>query len=1196
MNAATPRSLLLILFVLASACDMDGGPILVPDGGEDAGPEPDGGVDAGDREAPEVVDTTPAHGATDVATDAAIVIRFSEPMDEGAGTVSLSSGGEAITATESWSADGTELTLSAALPSGARVRTVLERDFTDLAGNPLAAPYSFEITTADAVAPVVTSAEPGEGATVSARTALLRIAFSETMDAGAGALSLEGGPGALGDIQWTLGGLVVPVSGLAYDTDYRVVLSGFADPAGNALDGTAYLGDGALDFATGPDTDAPRVADANPSEGQIEVRDTTSTLTVVFDEPMDTSVTQAELTVGGVTTTVTGLWSAGDTRIDFDVFGHIARNAAHSLSLAGFRDAAGNALDPVPHLADGALDFVTGVDIFAPYVGFTDPVEASSDFSFRTSSIVVVFSEAMDTTMNSVEVSDGTESFTATGSWSLSGTRLTLDVTRKLYASRTYAIDFSSFLDAGGTSLDVGHAYLGDGVLDFTMTAPTGENCHDALTIAEATSTTGGVFEWVLAPDAVMDNDGSNTCPGGNTSGVDALIRYTKTTPAASAGGTALRIHVKSAETVTNAWMSVAVLRDECDPRTVGTGASRIRCVDDDDPQHLYLDVGPGDYYVWVSRYTGSDFRGGTVQIEEIAAPPEGESCLAPYATTTPAPVYTAPATAGDTHTWTIPSDAVQAMDHAVAYNGAGAMACDTSQANSIGVDAVIALPKATDTSVGWMRLETTGSINLVAQLLDRCDGTDPAATSLVCQNNLNSSSGSTPVPEFLETTISGAAGSRYLWLATERSYEVFPGAIVTYKEIEPAAGDTCATAIPITVGTNAVTPNRPHRLPAPSCFAQPENVTWYRFTAPERFTHVRADGAANIAAVRAADGTELGCQASAAGNTPLVTFLPPGTDVCVAVASGTPVTSLSVEAFAYDGNLGVATDLGIGAPFNDTGTGRRPLTTQTTIAVTPTALYQVVGTQALLSAPITGAIDAADWRVDFGSFTRANLLGSDAVTVGETLFSLDDASTAAAPRVYRLIRDGSFEPAVWDTGSAYPATGMHAIAYDGTSLLFSTRAAAPTRFFSLSPTAPGPAVVLGDTSEVRDVAGIAADATYFYVVARTDGTTATEGIFRLERANLSAPAVRLATVDINTARASIEIDDLVAPTYLYFRADDGAVHVIADPAGAAPRHLGAINSAIGNPSNETMAIDRATGALYVTSPTSSAAPYYRLD
>ena len=1175
MNAATLRTLLLWLFVLASACEMDRGPILVPDGGEDAGPEPDGGTDAGDQQAPLVVETTPAHGATDVATDAAIVIRFSEAMDESAGTVALSRGGDAITATESWSADGTELTLSAALPSGARVRAVLERDFTDLAGNPLAAPYTFEVTTADAVAPVVTSAEPAEGSTVSARTAVIRVTFSEPMDGAVGSLSLEGGPGTLGDIQWTLGGLVVPVSGLAYDTDYRVVLSGFADPAGNALDGASYLGDGALDFATGPDTDAPRVVDANPSEGQIEVRDTTSTLTVIFDEPMDTSVSEVELTVGGVTTTVTGIWSVDDTRIDLDVSGHIARNAAHSLSLRGFRDAAGNALDPVPHLADGELDFVTGVDIFAPYVGFTDPVEGSSTFSFRTGSIVVVFSEAMDTTINTVEVSDGTESFTATGSWSLSGTRLTLDVSGKLYAARTYAIDFSSFLDAGGTSLDVGHAYLGDGVLDFTMAAPTGENCQDALTVAEAASVTGGVFEWVLAPDSMTIINGNNTCGQSSHAAPDGVIRYTKTTPAASAGGTALRVHVESALRPDDA-LAVAALANECDPTVAATGPSRLRCVTADGPQLLYLDVGPGDYYIWFSNSTTGAFPGVTVQIEEVAAPPEGESCVAPYTTSTAAPIYTAPATADDPHRWTIPADAVQAMDHAVAYNGPGAMVCDQAtggaQDRNIGPDAVIELPKATATSVGWLRFETTStSYNLSIELLDRCDATDPGAVSLMCEDDLRTTTGTTGSTKVVEAVISGAPGNRYLWLATDDPYSPFPGASVTYEEIEPAPGDTCATAIPITVGTtNAVTPSRPHRLPAPSCFARTESVTWYRFTSTEHFTHIRADGAANIAAIRAADASELRCQASAADNTPLVTFLPPGTDVCVAVSSGSPVTSLSVEALPYSGNLAVPTQLNISLPRDGAAYW---------MAVTPTTLYWNDQAWGVLYASRSGGV-LADFQ---GTFTpsASEVLGNAAVAVGESIFSLDSISTVTRPRVYRIVRDGAWETTVWDAGSVYPAIKFDAITYDGTSLLYASdwSSTQPTRIFSLSPSMPGPATLLGATDEVRNVVGIAADATYFYLVG--EDATAADGVFRMLRSDLSAPPVRLATVTVDTTRASVEVDNLTAATHLYFRAADGLVHVIGDPAGASPRHFGPLTYLV-DTADDAMSIDHATGALYL--------------
>lgn len=1193
MNAPSLR-LLLIAAVLVSACDNSEGPILEPDAGPDSGPV-DSGPGIVDEEAPEVVDTTPPDGADDVSPSAPIVIRFSEPMGE-TGTLSLRANGEELTATRSWSSDGTELTLTAELPTSAFVDLVLERDFTDVAGNGLEAPFSLAFRTGDDVAPVVTETDPAEGSTVSARTSLIRISFSEPMDVSRGTLSLEGGPGELGEVAWTLGGLVVPVSGLVYDTEYRVVLNDFADPAGNALDGNAYLGDGALDFTTGPDMDPPRVLDANPSEGQIEVRDTIPTVTVLFDEPMDTSVREATLTVGSSSVTVTGTWSEGGTRIDFDVFGKLAPNATHSLSLVGFRDAAGNALDPEPHLADGVLDFVTGLDVFAPYVGGTDPVEGATDVSFRTSVITVMFSEAMDVSVTTVELTDGTNTYELEGVWSLAGTRLLVDVTGKLHANRSYRLSFPSFVDFGGTELDAEHPYLGDGVLDFTTAPPTGENCRDVLTVAEASSNAGGVVEWVIAPGVVTDVDGSNTCPGNGTPRADAVIRYTKTTPSASDGGTALYVNMVPVGGSGSGWIVASVLQNECDPNVVGMGPDRLRCTGNRNPQHLYLDVGPGDYYIWVSPYSG-DFPEVTVRVEEVAAPPAGESCLAPYDTTTAAPIYTAPGTPDDPHVWTIPEGAVHGLDHAVAYNGPGAMACDTNNSNSVGVDAVIALPKSSDTSIGWLELETTNtSYDLVVQLLDRCDTMDPEAESLLCEPRLRGTSSS---PKFVETTFTGAAGDRYFWLATDVSYAEFPGAIVRYKEIEPGPGDTCATAIPIDVGTtNVVTPNRPHRLPAPSCFDREETVTWYRFTTTEPFTHIRTDGDATIASIRAADGSETACQGTAAGeHTPLVVFEPTvGTDVCVAVASNSSVTSLALEAFPYDGNLGVATNLNIDRPLNSSGSPR-PVTAQTWMAATPTMLYQGIGSQGVLAASIGGNVQA-DFFDTFSPLTPSNVLGSDAIAVGETIFSLDDrsgTSTVSQPRVYRIIRDGLLEPTEWDTGSSYPTTGMHAITYDGSSLLYATRGAAPTLFYSLSVSAPGPAMMILSKDDIRDVSGIAADAQYFYVVGKTESSTTTEGIFRISRTDPDAPTERLAWVDINTTRASIEIDDLTSPTYLYFRADNGAVHVISDPAGPNPIHLGPINTSVGNPTSETMTIDRSTGALYVVD-TAGDATYYRLD
>ena len=98
---------------------------------------------------------------------------------------------------------------------------------------------------------------------------------------------------------------------------------------------------------------------------------------------------------------------------------------------------------------------------------------------------------------------------TLDGTWSAAGTRLTLDVTNLLIAGRTYRIDLTGFRDLGGTVVDAAHPYLADGFLDFTMAAPTGENCRDVLTAAEGT-TVGGVTTWVIEDRQAVLDDGDD--------------------------------------------------------------------------------------------------------------------------------------------------------------------------------------------------------------------------------------------------------------------------------------------------------------------------------------------------------------------------------------------------------------------------------------------------------------------------------------------------------------------------------------------------------------------------------------------------------------------------------------------------------------------------------------------------------------
>lgn len=579
-----------------------GGTVIGADGGRD------GGVDAGppaDIVRPVIESITPESESTEVAETAVITVRFSEPMAVAEGTARLTADGEAAAVELGWDDEARELTVTptAALASRARVVLRLEADFVDLAGNTLAAPVLVTYEIGDTVGPRVASSTPGIGASdVSARLPEIVIAFDETMQTSAGTVRLEGAPGTVGALRWRDAyTAVVPVSGLAYDSAYTLALEGFADAQGNALD-DERLTDGALAFATGEDDDAPRVADSDPSEGQVNVPTlSTESLRVIFDEPMDTSVATVDLDVSGTVVALPAAWSVDGLTLTVPAAGYLAPAGPHSLRLATLRDAAGNALDPVPHLGgDGALDFATGADDRAPIVAFSEPIEGTTSRAlWSTAEILLVFDRAMvtsDTTFT-LETPDG--DVPVTGAWNLAGTELRVDVSGELRAAARYRVDLSGLEDPRGRALDTSDAYLGDGALDFTTRVGAGESCRDVLEADAATTGAGGSLTWTIAPVQVEARDGGCERCAHNPAYLspDAVIHVRKTTAAASAGGSYLHVSVASD---TTDLVTLEVLGGACDTSTAAT--SQLACPGSARDWDQWLDVGPGDYYLWVAH------------------------------------------------------------------------------------------------------------------------------------------------------------------------------------------------------------------------------------------------------------------------------------------------------------------------------------------------------------------------------------------------------------------------------------------------------------------------------------------------------------------------------------------------------------------------------------------------------------------
>jgi hypothetical protein len=1180
--------------VVLGGCDTVG-PVLSPSVRPDAARPTDAGAsDAPDRTPPFVITTSPGDGASNVAGDAVITVRFSEPVHRG--TVAVTADDVTVGTRSALSEDDILLTITPDAPLGAdaRVRVTLQPDFGDQAGNPLALPYTFAFDVGDRDAPTVVGSTPAQAsASLSARLEAITITFSELMDASRGAVTLSGGPGALGPLRWIDGRTVrVPLSGLGYETTYACTFSSFADTAGNPLDRNTYLIAGVLRLTTGVDRDGPRVLDSNPSEGQLNVSlRGVPEARIVFDEPMDPDAGIATLEVAGTSSALPASFDAERRTLSLAITGRLRPDAPHRIVLTGFRDATGNAIDPIPLLGDGALDFDTGADVTAPVVVYSTPVEASASADHLLDAIDVIFDRGMDTAVRALRVDDGIAPFAADVTWNLAGTIATLDVTRRIHTGRRYRVDLSALVDRTGQPIASEHPYLSDGALDFDTRTPSGEQCRDEVGIAEATATLpSGGYEWVFGPGSLRIADEGATCrdPAASSSRTpDAVIRYTKTSGAGSAGGRYL--HVSVVTTSLGDRASLAVYRDVCSGAEPMGIEAHEACLWDRWSWDTYLDVGPGTYFVWGGQTGTTTLDGITVRIEELAAIPEGEGCANPFDVRS-----ASHSMLGAEHVWDLAADAFASPDAALTFPSEGAAVCDADGWQ--GSDMVIAFDKASDASLLSVIVEPDGigvfhEVNV--ELRAACT---PSATSLSCRTRVRDVFG----PERL--TARALAGPVYLWVAT-MDQDARPAPLrVRVREIPDLPGSSCANAIPLREGTNPISPTSEARLDPPSCMSAhianghlDAPITWYRATSTRTATMFRTDvpggspddaaTLGNVALIDAGSGDELACAVDGA-SAPVTALVPAGRDVCVAVRGGSGISAITMTSVDYTGIRGAITDLLISPPVSDTGADIS-ITSDQWMVVTPTTLYLGLPSS-VISASRAGGV-RAEQRV-----LATNLLGNAGIRVGEAVWALDDSTSAGATsRLIRMVDpSGAAALTAWDPGFSWPSDGFDAMAYDGASILVVNDGPTNVSVRRFDPLVPGAPTVLGviGASEI-EVIGAAADATWIYFAGRVGPTASGAlGVFRVRRSALGTSVPELiALVPVTTSatgstlrpRMALSIDDPIAAAHLYVRDALGDVHAVIDPAGASPTHIGVV-SRWGTSFDYAMAFDPTTDELFV--------------
>lgn len=252
-----------------------------------------------DNTAPSVLAVSPNSDTTDVDPASTVRVTFDEPINQSTLTsnnIALYTDGQVIKPSISRSSDGTEVTLSAALPSSSLVSVVITDDITDLSGNALS-PFISSFTTgapADETGrPRVSAQIPQNGSSGWTELDSMVIIFTEAM----AEASFENGlnvteDGVLVDTEYNLSGdgrtlTITKAGGFTEQTRVQLYLTGNAtDLAGNALyNHTGYFVMGSTGDAAGT---RPRVLAYYPVSNTPGVP-VNAKLTASFDEPMDSA-------------------------------------------------------------------------------------------------------------------------------------------------------------------------------------------------------------------------------------------------------------------------------------------------------------------------------------------------------------------------------------------------------------------------------------------------------------------------------------------------------------------------------------------------------------------------------------------------------------------------------------------------------------------------------------------------------------------------------------------------------------------------------------------------------------------------------------------------------------------------------------------------------------------------------------------
>ncbi|MBX6311548.1 MAG: Ig-like domain-containing protein [Isosphaeraceae bacterium] len=408
--------------------------------------------------APTVTSTSPANGATNIATNTTVLVTFSQPMD--ASTITTSTvqlrnpSGNAVAATVTYdaSSNSARLTPTSALANSTTYTIFVQSGASGVKntfGVPLASNYTASFTTIAApAAPTVTTVSPADGATDVPTNATVRVTFSQPMNTATFTTStfqLRNASGSTVPTTFsydstTNTAILTPSSALANSASYTIFVQGGTSGVKSSA-GVPLASNFTASFTTA--AAVPRVTATSPADGATDVP-TNATVRVTFSQPMNTatfttSTFQLRNASGSTVPTTFSYDSTTNTAI-LTPSSALANSASYTIFVqggtSGVKSSAG-----VPLASNFTASFTTAAAV--PRVTATNPANGASNVNPNTT-VQVTFSQPMNAstiTTSTIQLRNSSNvAVGATVTYNTSTNTATLTPTSPLANSSTYTI------------------------------------------------------------------------------------------------------------------------------------------------------------------------------------------------------------------------------------------------------------------------------------------------------------------------------------------------------------------------------------------------------------------------------------------------------------------------------------------------------------------------------------------------------------------------------------------------------------------------------------------------------------------------------------------------------------------------------------------------------------------------------------